>query len=119
LIEDPPRILHVCTRYRRGGSERRIRDIITSLPEAVHHLIVGADSDASLAQSETSAAAVRVLDSLTRTVRPFHDLVAAAALARVVRQYDVVVAHQSKASALVRMVAFRRPSVSSSVPSSG
>ena len=28
----PRRILHVCTRFARGGSERRLRDMVAALP---------------------------------------------------------------------------------------
>lgn len=87
--------------------------MVLSLPEAVHHLVVGADSDGELARAESGVAAVTVLSSLTRSVRPPKDLAAALALARITRRgrYDVVVTHQSKAGVLVRAVASRRTPV--------
>jgi glycosyltransferase involved in cell wall biosynthesis len=99
--------LHVCTRYQRGGSERRIRDVVDALPEVRHHLLLGADSDVELARVQTSAERVWTLPSLVRQVSPRHDAAAAAQLWRLLRQggYDVVVTHQSKAGAIGRMAA--------------
>src|ERR671937_791585 len=47
-----PRIAHVVTRYLRGGSEKRVRDMVAAYPEADHHLILGAESDVPLARRE-------------------------------------------------------------------
>ena len=33
----PPRVLHLCTRYLSGGTDRRVRDMVAALPEAEHH----------------------------------------------------------------------------------
>lgn len=100
-------LLHVCTRYRRGGSERRIRDIVLALPEARHHLVVGADSDEDLARRQTGADRVWVLPALVRPVDPRRDLVALVQLRRLLRSggYHAVVTHQSKAGALGRAAA--------------
>ncbi|HEX6937446.1 MAG TPA: glycosyltransferase family 4 protein [Actinomycetes bacterium] len=99
--------LHVCTRYQRGGSERRIRDVVAALPELRHHLLLGAESDVELARAQTSAERVSVLPTLLRHVSAKHDLAALRHLRRVLRQdrYDVVVTHQSKAGALGRLAA--------------
>ena len=44
------RVLHIATRYRRGGSEQRIRDIVAALDDCDHVVIVGDDSDLELAR---------------------------------------------------------------------
>jgi glycosyltransferase involved in cell wall biosynthesis len=108
-----PRILHVCTRYLRGGSERRIRDIVAALPEFEHDLLVGANSDVGLARRQSGATRVAVLEPLGREVNPAKDGKAAAALWRLLRRerYAVVVTHQSKAGVLVRLVAPARAPV--------
>ncbi|HEX5533600.1 MAG TPA: glycosyltransferase [Actinomycetales bacterium] len=102
-----PRILHVCTRYLKGGSERRIRDIVSALPEFEHELLVGADSDVELARQQSGASRVAVLEPLSREVSPAKDGKAAASLWRLLRRgrYAVIVTHQSKAGVLVRLVA--------------
>jgi glycosyltransferase involved in cell wall biosynthesis len=103
----PPLVLHVCTRYQRGGSERRIRDSIQALPEARHHLVVGRDSDVELARQQTGAERVWAMPSLVRPVSPLCDLRALAALWRLLRgdTYGAVVTHQSKAGMLGRAAA--------------
>lgn len=102
-----PTALHVCTRYLRGGSERRIRDIISALPDMEHHLVVGADSDAESARGHTGATSVRVLPSLLRRVAPYHDVAALVRLWRILSfgQYDLMFTHQSKAGILGRVAA--------------
>jgi glycosyltransferase involved in cell wall biosynthesis len=108
-------VLHMCTRYQRGGSERRIRDVIDALPELRHHLLLGAESDVDLARAQTAAERVWTLPSLVRRVSPRDDAAALVHLWRLLRQgrYDVVVTHQSKAGALGRAaaVAARGPDV--------
>jgi glycosyltransferase involved in cell wall biosynthesis len=98
------RALHVCTRYQRGGSERRIRDVMDALPELRHHLLLGADSDVELARAQTPAERIWVLPSLVRQVAPRQDAAAAVALWRLLRrrEYAVLVTHQSKAGAIGR-----------------
>lgn len=112
-----PVILHVATRYLRGGSERRIRDIVASLPEAEHHVVLGRESDVALARSELSPASLTVIPSLVRRPYPLRDLAALRRLNRLIGAgpYDVVVTHQSKAGVLARMAAgiHRRPVVHS------
>jgi glycosyltransferase involved in cell wall biosynthesis len=102
--------LHVCTRYQRGGSERRVQDSIRSLPELRHHLILGAESDLGLARRETAAERVWVLPTLVRPLDPFRDVAALIALWRLLGdgRYAVVVTHQSKAGVLARTVAAAR-----------
>jgi glycosyltransferase involved in cell wall biosynthesis len=102
-----PTVLHVCTRYQRGGSERRIQDIIRATPSVRHHLVVGAESDLELARRQTGAERVDRLASLVRPVDPRRDLVALHALRRRLRasRFAAVVSHQSKAGVLVRLLA--------------
>lgn len=102
-----PAIVHVVTRYLRGGSERRVRDIATALPEVEHHLVLGGGSDADLAARDLAPASLTVLPSLIRQPHPWHDAVTLRRLARLFRGngFDAVVTHQSKAGVLGRMAA--------------
>jgi glycosyltransferase involved in cell wall biosynthesis len=99
-----PRILHVATRYLRGGSERRLRDIVLAIPEAQHHVVIGPDSDVDLAEREVAAARITVLPTLVRDPAPRQDLAALRTLRRLIEReaYDLVVSHQSKAGVLAR-----------------
>jgi glycosyltransferase involved in cell wall biosynthesis len=101
-----PQVLHVVTRYLRGGSEARIRDIVRSFQEADHHLVVGADSDAELVQAQV-AATVTVMKSLVREPSPWNDAATVVKLARLLKRqgFHLVVTHQSKAGVLGRVAA--------------
>jgi glycosyltransferase involved in cell wall biosynthesis len=103
----PPVVLHVCTRYQRGGSERRIRDSIRALPDARHHLLLGRDSDVELARQQTAADRVWTMPTLVRQVSPLRDVSALVALWRLLRRgtYSAVISHQSKAGILARTAA--------------
>jgi glycosyltransferase involved in cell wall biosynthesis len=105
--EAPPVVLHVITRYQRGGSERRVQDSIRALPGMRHHLLLGADSDLDLARSQTGAEQVSVLPTLVRQVDPIRDVRALTSLHRLLRRgrYAAVVTHQSKAGVLARAAA--------------
>jgi glycosyltransferase involved in cell wall biosynthesis len=105
-----PLALHVCTRYQRGGSERRVQDSIRALPEMRHHLLLGAESDEDLARRQTAAERVWILPTLVRPLDPPRDLAALTALWRLLRarRYSVVITHQSKAGVLARTVAATR-----------
>lgn len=112
------RILHVATRYMRGGSERRIRDIVRSYPSGWHHLVIGRDSDPSLAEREVRPDAITLLPTLVREPHPSFDARALLKLLRIIRRvpYDLIVTHQSKAGALGRLAARwtdRRPTIHS------
>lgn len=102
-----PLVVHIATRYLRGGSERRIRDILRSLPEARHHLIVGPDSDIELARAQLSPAAVTMLPTLVRDPSPPNDAAAFRSIVTLLRRArcDLVVTHQSKGGALGRIAA--------------
>lgn len=102
-----PAALHVCTRYQRGGSERRLRDSIRALPELRHDVLLGADSDLDLARQQTGADRVWAMPSLVRQVDPVRDLTALVSLWRLLRRrtYSVVISHQSKSGVLARIAA--------------
>jgi len=112
-----PRVVHVVTRYLRGGSEKRIRDMIAALPEAEHHVVVGAGSDLDLARHELDGARVVVMPTLVREIQPVRDVVATFALVAMIRRLDadLVVTHQSKGGVVGRVAAFAtaRPAVHS------
>src|ERR671937_2883078 len=80
-----PRIAHVVTRYLRGGSEKRVRDMVAAYPEADHHLILGAESDVPLAQREVVPAELEVMRSLVRRPDPWRDARALRRLGRILR----------------------------------
>jgi glycosyltransferase involved in cell wall biosynthesis len=101
------RILHVATRYLRGGSEQRIRDIVGAIPEAEHHVVVGIDSDPELARRDLRPASLTTVRSLVRDPSPARDAAALRALVRLLRRarFDLLVTHQSKAGVLGRIAA--------------
>lgn len=100
------RVLHIVTRYRRGGSEQRIRDIVAALDDCEHVVVVGDDSDVELARRELGVT-VEYLPTLVRAPRPASDARAVTDLVRRIRRTrpDVVVTHQSKAGAVGRVAA--------------
>ena len=103
----PRRILHVCTRFARGGSERRLRDMVAALPEHQHHVIIGRDSDIDLASRQLPGVRVTLEPSLRRSVHPWWDAIALLHLRRTITEgeYELVVTHQSKAGVLGRLAA--------------
>ncbi|MBK5289098.1 MAG: glycosyltransferase [Acidimicrobiia bacterium] len=100
------RVLHLATRYRRGGSEQRIRDLVAALPDADHVIVVGDDSDPALAASQLTVP-IEVEPTLVRAPNPVQDIRAVAAIRERVRQFgpDVIVTHQSKAGVVGRLAA--------------
>lgn len=103
----PPQVVHIATRYLRGGSERRIRDIVSAFPEARHHVVVGADSDPALVRSELDPASLTIVAPLVRDPDPVKDIRALRRLTSLLRRLpaDLVVTHQSKAGVLGRTAA--------------
>ena len=99
-----PQLIHVATRYLRGGSEARIQDIVRALPEADHHLIVGRDADVELAHERLAPASLTVVRSLVREPSPPSDAAAFLRLVSLFRRnsHDLLVTHQSKAGILGR-----------------
>jgi glycosyltransferase involved in cell wall biosynthesis len=112
-----PLVLHVVTRYLRGGSEQRLRDLIAATPDLDHHVAVGIESDTGLLSEDAGAPPVTVVRSLVRQPSPIHDAAALARLTRLIRRCspDLVVTHQSKAGVLGRIAARRvgRPTLHS------
>lgn len=102
-----PRFAHVVTRYLRGGSERRVCDIVRALPEVEHHIFIGAESEVDLAREQVHGDSVTVVPSLIRRPHPYHDASALARLVGTLRRdrFDVIVTHQSKAGVLGRAAA--------------
>ena len=103
----PRRILHVCTRFDQGGSERRLRDMVAALPEHQHHVIIGRDSDIDLASRQLAGARVTLEPSLRRPVSPWQDAIALSRLRQTIKDsdYALVVTHQSKSGVLGRLAA--------------
>ena len=103
----PSRILHVCTRYAVGGSERRLRDLISALPDHEHDVVLGADSDLDLARRHLPGVGIVVEPMLRRSVSVWRDPVALVRLRRAIVEHagDLVVTHQSKAGVLGRLAA--------------
>jgi glycosyltransferase involved in cell wall biosynthesis len=101
-------VLHICTRFLRGGSEQRLRDIVGALDGYEHHVVVGDDSDVELARRQLPEAEVRQERRLRRAPDPVNDLAALRELTRLIRQhrYGAVVTHQSKAGVLGRLAAW-------------
>ena len=102
-----PQVVHIATRYLRGGSEGRIRDIVRSFPEADHHLILGPESDLDLARRHLRPRTLTILPVLVREPDLVKDIIALVRLAALLWRspFDLVVTHQSKAGVLGRMAA--------------
>ncbi|MEX1264284.1 MAG: glycosyltransferase [Actinomycetota bacterium] len=106
-LEQPLRMIHVITRYLRGGSEQRIRDIVRSFPDAQHRVVVGLDSDLDAVTRELDPTEMHHLPTLVREPDPRRDAEAFVTITRLFRrrQVDLVVTHQSKAGVLGRAAA--------------
>ena len=115
---DEVRVLHICTRYLRGGSEKRLADLIGAIPEWQHDVVVGLESELELAKGQLRARNLTIEPSLVREIAPRNDALATARLCRLIHRgrYDLVVTHQSKAGIVGRSAAFlagRKPVVHS------
>jgi len=100
----PPRVLHLCTRYLSGGTDRRVRDMVAALPEAEHHLVVGGDSWPALAEPPSALSDITMEPTLVRRVSLVDDARAVVRIARLIRRLrpDLLVTHQSKSGAIGR-----------------
>lgn len=99
------RVVHVVTRFARGGSERRLLDALEVPGE--HHVIAGGDSAPERLRALADRCEVTMARHLLREVHPVHDARALADLLRSFRRLrpDVVHTHQSKAGLLGRVAA--------------
>ena len=103
----PSRVLQMCTRYLRGGSEQRVRDVCDAFSDADHTVVVGRDSDPELLHRHLDVVEVIVEPSLCREPNPMQDARAIARVCRLMRErnFDVVITHQSKAGVIGRISA--------------
>lgn len=99
-----PVVLSVITRLARGGSERRLHDVVAAV-DADHVVVAGPGSNPAVVAELATRVEVLTCDALVRQVAPAADARALAWLADVVRrrQVDVVHTHQSKAGLLGRL----------------
>jgi len=99
-------VLHLVTRFLRGGSEQRVRDLVAALPDVDHEVIVGAESDVDGARTQLGVP-VSVEPHLVRSLRLDHDVRAVVAVRARLRRDPValVVTHQSKAGVVGRVAA--------------
>jgi glycosyltransferase involved in cell wall biosynthesis len=100
-------VLQLCTRYLRGGSEQRVRDVCQAFAESGHTVMVGRDSDPVLLCRDLPVVEVIVEPSLCREPNPVQDARAVARVCRLMRErrFDVIVTHQSKAGVIGRVSA--------------
>ena len=105
-IGDGRRVLHVSTRFLRGGAERNIAHFIEWERAAGFdvELAVGPDS---LVSDEGAGIRVHRLTHLTRNVNPVRDALGLIELRRLISRgrYDIVHTHLSKAGILGRVAA--------------
>lgn len=103
----PSRVLQMCTRYLRGGSEQRVRDVCDAFSDSDHTVVVGRDSDPELLHRHLDVVEVIVEPSLCREPNPVQDARAVARVCRLMRErsFDVVITHQSKAGVIGRISA--------------
>ncbi|MGZ4707985.1 MAG: glycosyltransferase [Acidimicrobiales bacterium] len=99
-------VLSVITRLARGGSEKRLYDVLAAVP-AEHTIVVGGESDPEVTAALAASHEVLRCDALVRAVAPADDARALAHLVRLMRgrRFDVVHTHQSKAGLLGRAAA--------------
>ncbi|MBT8248874.1 MAG: glycosyltransferase, partial [Acidimicrobiia bacterium] len=107
LARPQRRIVHLCTRFAKGGSEQRLKDMIAALPHDEHIVIIGRDSDLAGAIDKLPQARVIKEPALLRSINPLRDPLALVHLRRHINDLkcDIVVTHQSKAGVLGRLAA--------------
>ena len=100
------RILHVVTRYQRGGTERDVSHLARWELSRGHdvHVAIGRES---LSSEVPAGVTTHVVNDLVRRVSPVHDIKAFASLRRLISAgtFDLVHTHQSKAGVLGRLAA--------------
>jgi glycosyltransferase involved in cell wall biosynthesis len=110
-------MLHVITRFSRGGSEQRMMDIVAAVSDAEHVVVAGQMT----APDRLEGLPIRVVEipALVRAIAPRRDLLAVLQVMRVIRQLRpaVVVLHQSKAIFLGRVARYLARSQASLVVS--
>lgn len=99
-------IVHIVTRYASGGSERRIADVVSALPESNHIVVAGDMLDQERFDIELSGCQLELCNSLVRDIDLKKDMAAIREVAGIIKKYDpaVVHTHQSKASVVARLV---------------
>jgi glycosyltransferase involved in cell wall biosynthesis len=103
-----PRVLHVCTRFGTGGSERRLIDAVAATPDLRHVVAIGRESDGERARTLLPGAEVVEVRSLQRAPHPEADGRAYREIRALITPGTVLVhTHQSKAGALGRIAAAR------------
>lgn len=107
MTEGRPLVVHLITRFARGGSERRLLDMVRATPNLDHHVIAGSVADPRAARDQLRPAGLQVEPRLRRRPAPTADPRALAALRGHLRALgaDLVVTHQSKAGVLGRLAA--------------
>jgi glycosyltransferase involved in cell wall biosynthesis len=103
----PEQVLQMCTRYRRGGSEQRVRDVYQAFSDSDHTVVIGRDSDPVLLRRHLPVVEIIVEPSLCREPNPVQDARAVARVRRLMRErdFDVAITHQSKAGVIGRISA--------------
>lgn len=101
-------VLHVVTRFARGGSEQRVIDAINALPGADVTLVVGNMTAGDRLRAQVSVQpAILHLPTLVREPHLRSDIATFRALRKTVRDLspDIVHTHQAKAGILGRLAA--------------
>jgi len=108
----PGRVLHVTTRYVRGGAERNMERVMLAEVDAGWdvHFAVGAESNLDVMPPGVT---VHRLERLGRAIRPRDDLHTLLQIRRLIRKerFDVVHTHESKAGAVGRAAAYATSAV--------
>src|SRR5437764_1823882 len=103
------KVVHLLTRYQRGGAERRLVDLIAALPKDAfsHTVVVGPDSDLQSLRAALPQARVLVEPRLRRTINPIRDVAALLGLVTLLRREQPLIVHtcHSKAGILGRLAA--------------